>query len=54
MTNVWVSAGYNFAGFRDDDFSASTYTAKGAFIRFRYKFDQQTIKDLLNREPASR
>ena len=50
MTNLWVSAGYNFAGFRDDDFSDGNYTAKGPFIRFRYKFDQKTIKDLLGRE----
>ena len=50
MTNLWVSAGYNFAGFRDDDFSDSSYSAKGAFIRFRFKFDQQTIKDLMARE----
>ncbi|MGH8189630.1 MAG: hypothetical protein ACREUC_23950, partial [Steroidobacteraceae bacterium] len=25
-TNVWISIGYNFAGFRDDDFEASRYT----------------------------
>ena len=50
MTNLWVSAGYNFAGFRDDDFSDGNYTAKGPFIRFRYKFDQKTIKDLLGHE----
>lgn len=51
MTNLWVSAGYNFAGFRDDDFSDGNYTAKGPFIRFRFKFDQQTVKDLLDSEP---
>jgi hypothetical protein len=49
-TNLWVSAGYNFAGFRDDDFSSADYTAQGPFIRFRFKFDQETIRELLDRE----
>lgn len=44
--NVWISAGYNFAGFRDDDYSASRYTAQGPFIRFRIKADQDTLKNL--------
>jgi uncharacterized repeat protein (TIGR01451 family) len=44
--NVWVSIGYNFAGFRDDDFEASRYTAQGPFIKFRMKADQDTFKDL--------
>lgn len=44
--NVWISAGYNFSGFRDEDFSSSDYTARGAFIKFRLKFDQFTLQDL--------
>ena len=48
MTNVWVSAGYNIDGFRDDDFSSANYTAQGVFIRFRMKFDQQSVKDALS------
>jgi len=47
--NVWVSLGYNFAGFRDDDFSSSNYTARGPFITFRIKADQDTIRGLLDR-----
>ena len=46
-TNMWVSLGYNFAGFRDDDFSAAEYTYQGPYLKFRYKFDQQTIRDIL-------
>jgi uncharacterized repeat protein (TIGR01451 family) len=46
-TNLWVSVGYNFRGFRDRDFSAAAYSAQGVFFQFRYKFDQQTLKDLL-------
>ena len=37
-TNLWLSAGYNWAGFSDRDLS-SDYTARGAFLRLRYKFD---------------
>lgn len=45
--NMWVSLGYNFTGFEDRDFSAARYTAQGAFVRFRVKFDQDTIKHML-------
>jgi uncharacterized repeat protein (TIGR01451 family) len=44
--NVWISVGYNFAGFRDDDFSASRHTAQGPYIKIRIKADQDTFKDL--------
>jgi uncharacterized repeat protein (TIGR01451 family) len=46
--NIWISAGYNFTGFRDDDCSASRYTAQGLYIRFRVKADQDTVRDLRN------
>jgi hypothetical protein len=44
--NVWVSVGYNFAGFRDDDFSDSRHTAQGPYLKIRIKADQDTFKDL--------
>jgi len=44
--NVWISVGYNFAGFRDDDFSGSRHTAQGPYINIRIKADQDTFKDL--------
>jgi hypothetical protein len=44
--NVWVSVGYNFAGFRDADFSASRHTAQGPYLSIRIKADQDTFKDL--------
>ncbi|MGH8371878.1 MAG: OmpA family protein [Gammaproteobacteria bacterium] len=44
--NMWLSIGYNFKGFYDQDFNAAHYTAKGVFIRFRFKFDQDTIKEM--------
>ncbi len=48
VTNVWVSLGYNFVGFRDDDFSGADYTAQGMFLKFRLKVDQFTLRDLWN------
>jgi uncharacterized repeat protein (TIGR01451 family) len=45
MKNAWVSLGYNLVGFSDKDFSASEYTAQGPFVRFRFKFDQNSVKD---------
>ncbi len=53
-TNLWVSFGYNFRGFRDSDFGDSDYTAQGPFFQFRYKLDHQTVKDLLTRSPEGR
>jgi hypothetical protein len=44
--NVWISVGYNFAGFRDADFSASRHTAQGPYLSIRIKADQDTFKDL--------
>lgn len=46
MKNLWISLGYNFAGFRDDDFSGSRHTAQGPYLKIRIKADQDTFKDL--------
>ncbi len=43
--NLWISVGYNFKGFRDEDFSRSNHTAEGVFVKFRFKFDQRTVKE---------
>jgi flagellar motor protein MotB len=45
-TNMWLSVGYNFSGFYDQDFTANHYTAKGVYLRFRFKFDQDTVKSM--------
>lgn len=45
MENAWISAGYNVAGFTDKDFSEANYTAQGPFIQYRFKFDQNSVKD---------
>jgi uncharacterized repeat protein (TIGR01451 family) len=41
--NLWISAGYNIAGYRDRDFEADRYTRAGPYVTMRFKFDQQTI-----------
>jgi len=45
--NLWASLGYNFMGFQDDDFSQSTYTASGVYLKLRLKFDQHTVIEAL-------
>ncbi len=40
--NVWLSAGYQVAGYEDADFSRFEYTAHGPFVRFRIKLDQES------------
>jgi hypothetical protein len=35
--NSWISLGYNVARFTDKDFSGADYTARGPFVRFRFK-----------------
>ena len=42
--NVWLSVGFNFTGFRDSDFSAGNYTAKGVYLKYRLKFDQNSLR----------
>lgn len=42
--NLWLSAGYNFTGFDDKDLTGSDYTLNGAYLRFRYKFDEDLFE----------
>ena len=45
VENAWISLGYNVCGFEDRDFASAAYTAQGPYVRFRMKFDQQSVKD---------
>ncbi|WP_171161624.1 SdrD B-like domain-containing protein [Usitatibacter palustris] len=45
-TNLWVSAGYNFFGYRDDALAGADYSAKGPYVRLRYKFDESSLEVL--------
>jgi len=49
VKNVWINAGYNFAGFRDDDFEAAEFSRDGVYLQMRLKFDQNTARGLLRR-----
>ncbi|WP_430461942.1 OmpA family protein [Thalassolituus sp. LLYu03] len=46
QTNVWLGLGYNFTGFIDTDFSAANFTAKGVYLKMRFKADQETLATL--------
>ena len=46
IENFWVSVGYNFSGFYDRDFEDANYWAKGFYMKFRVKFDENTFKKL--------
>jgi len=46
--NMWVSAGYNFMGFKERDLAGADATAKGLFARVRMKFDENTLQGLLS------
>ncbi len=47
--NMQIIAGYNFSGFRDDDFSTINNSRQGIYLQFRMKFDQDSLKPLLNK-----
>lgn len=46
-SSLWLSGGYKFAGFEDSDSGAADYSREGVFLKFRFKFDEQSIQDLL-------
>ena len=48
--NIWISAGYNIAGYRDRDFEDDRYTRSGAYVTMRMKFDRDAISRLAGRK----
>ena len=52
--NVWLTLGYNFAGFRDADFDNARYTASGPYLRVAIKADQETLKAIAGRIRSNR
>ena len=44
ITNLWLSAGYNFKGYHDDDIADSNTNQQGAYMRLRFKFDENLFK----------
>ncbi|GHB05667.1 hypothetical protein GCM10009069_30090 [Algimonas arctica] len=45
--NIWMSLGYNFAGFEDADFAAAEQSRKGVYLKLRMKFDERSLRGLL-------
>jgi len=43
LPNLWITAGYNVAGYRDRDFEADRYTRQGPYVTMRWKFDQFSL-----------
>jgi uncharacterized repeat protein (TIGR01451 family) len=41
MKNLWITGGYNIAGFRAADFPTNDHTEQGPFVSFRFKFDEK-------------
>lgn len=44
MTNLWLSLGYNFMGFEDEDIAYDDSTQEGAYFRLRFKFDEDLFQ----------
>jgi hypothetical protein len=45
QTNLWLSAGINHQGFAGDaDLTGYEYTQRGAYVRLRFKFDENLFK----------
>ncbi|MBB5609191.1 MULTISPECIES: Ig-like domain-containing protein [unclassified Janthinobacterium] len=42
--NLWLSAGHNWSGFTDRDLTGADYTARGPYLRLRFKFDEKLFK----------
>ncbi len=47
--NLWLSFGYNLFGFEDTDTIAQNVTDKGAFVRLRFKFDEDIFSGILGK-----
>ncbi len=45
LEDLWLSAGYNLRGFRDRDFDAAGWTAQGPYLRFRFRFNQESSRE---------
>ncbi|MCH8116703.1 MAG: OmpA family protein [Proteobacteria bacterium] len=44
--DMWLTLGYNIAGFHDSDFAQARYTAQGPYLRFAIKANQRLLKDI--------
>ncbi len=44
--NMWVTVGYNVAGFHDGDFTSARYTAQGPYLQISVKADQHALRNI--------
>jgi hypothetical protein len=51
--NLWLSAGYNWSGFSSRDLTGTDYTNRGAYVRLRYKFDEDLFRADLPADPEA-
>jgi uncharacterized repeat protein (TIGR01451 family) len=42
---IWLTVGYSYDDF-DADLTGQDYSGKGAFLKFRFKFDEKTLQDI--------
>jgi uncharacterized repeat protein (TIGR01451 family) len=43
LRNLWVTGGYNFAGFEDESSPGADETQRGPFVSVRFKFDERRL-----------
>jgi large repetitive protein len=43
VQNLWLSAGINVFGFNDQELSGQDHTARGFYVRLRFKFDEASF-----------
>lgn len=44
--NLRIATGFNFMGYEDEDLAANSYTRKGVYLGFSYKFDERLFEQL--------
>ncbi len=44
IDNLWLSLGFNFRGFSDEDLLDSDFTRRGLYLRLRFKFDEKLFR----------
>ena len=44
--NMWVTVGYNIAGFHYKDFTSARYTAEGPYLQVSIKADQHALRNI--------
>jgi hypothetical protein len=42
--NLWLSVGYNAKGFSAPDLASEAVTQRGAYLRLRFKFDENLFE----------